>query len=136
MYPLINIYREDEGTDDLDRYGLYKSNRPAPVIDIFSQLDQTKPEVRNVDERAVEKTRSSAATAFLPYCLTTDPTATRKHITVQVLYYYSHRYIGSITALLVGTPLIVRVMQDDSIVGCRTLIILTDQSCVRMLIKL
>ena len=115
MYLLINFYREDEGTDDLDRYGLYKSNRPAPVIDIFSQLDQTKPEVRNVDERDVEKARSSAATAFLPYCLTTDPTATRKHITVKVLYYY----IGSITALLVGTPLIVRIMQDDSIVGCR-----------------
>ena len=111
MYPLINFYREDQVSDDLDRYGLYKSNRPAPVIDIFSQLDQTKPEVRNVDERAVEKTRSSAATAFLPYCLTTDPAATRKHITVQVLYFYSHRYIGSIPALLVGTPLIVRIMR-------------------------
>ena len=55
MYLLINFYREDKVSDDLDRYGLYKSNRPAPVIDIFSQLDQTKPEVRNVDEELRRK---------------------------------------------------------------------------------
>lgn len=68
--------------EGLDRYGMPSGDRTGPV-DIFGELDRPVSQASSDHSTSADpatEMNKSAATAFLPYCLATDPVANRKTV--------------------------------------------------------